>query len=56
MNPADGQEACLGLCDMDWEQGICLGCGRSEAQIYGGGAEAEAEASAEAAPAGEDGS
>ncbi len=28
-------EACLGLCDIDWESGICNGCGRSTDEIYG---------------------
>ena len=38
MNDAD---ACLGLCEMDWEAGICLGCGRSTDEISGGERQAE---------------
>ncbi|MDX5364240.1 MAG: DUF1289 domain-containing protein [Pseudazoarcus pumilus] len=30
-----GDPGCLGLCDIDWEQGLCLGCGRSTEEIYG---------------------
>lgn len=26
---------CLGLCDIDWEQGLCLSCGRSTDEMYG---------------------
>lgn len=35
MNEQQGDPGCLGLCDIDWEQGLCLGCGRSTDEIYG---------------------
>lgn len=30
-----GDPGCIGLCDIDWEQGLCMGCGRSTDEIYG---------------------
>jgi len=44
-----GDPGCLGLCDIDWEQGLCLGCGRSTDEIYGA-----PEPEREEAPDGED--
>jgi predicted Fe-S protein YdhL (DUF1289 family) len=38
------QAGCLGLCDIDWEQGLCLSCGRSTDEIYGSEEVSEAEA------------
>lgn len=32
---SEGDPGCLGLCDIDWEQGLCMGCGRSTDEIYG---------------------
>lgn len=43
-----GGELCLGICMMDWEQGICLGCGRSQEEIDGGADETEQSESAAA--------
>lgn len=34
MSEAD-DPGCLGLCDIDWEQELCLSCGRSTDEIYG---------------------
>ncbi|NMG65546.1 DUF1289 domain-containing protein [Azoarcus indigens] len=42
-------EACLGLCDIDWESGICNGCGRSTDEIYGEPEDVPAEPEATAA-------
>ena len=36
-------EGCLGLCDIDWEAGVCAGCGRSTEEIFGSPSEAGAE-------------
>lgn len=41
-----GDPGCLGLCDIDWEQGLCLGCGRSTDEIYGTPDEAAGDAPA----------
>ncbi|MDY0073910.1 MAG: DUF1289 domain-containing protein [Thauera sp.] len=30
-----GDALCVGVCMMDWEQGICLGCGRTQDEIDG---------------------
>lgn len=30
-----GDTLCLGMCMMDWDQGYCLGCGRSAEEIHG---------------------
>lgn len=46
----EGDAGCLGLCDIDWEQGLCLGCGRSTDEIYGH-ADADAEGAAADQPA-----
>jgi predicted Fe-S protein YdhL (DUF1289 family) len=35
------EHGCLGLCEMDWEAGICLGCGRTTDEIAGVVAQAE---------------
>lgn len=32
---SEGDPGCIGLCDIDWEQELCLGCGRSTDEIYG---------------------
>lgn len=29
------ENACLGLCELDWEAGVCLGCGRSCEEVVG---------------------
>lgn len=43
---------CVGVCMIDWDAGVCLGCGRSAAEIDGTGAEsALAEAAAPSAEA-----
>ncbi|AUN93844.1 DUF1289 domain-containing protein [Pseudazoarcus pumilus] len=36
-------DECLGLCDIDWEAGVCQGCGRATDEIFGSGSGAEAE-------------
>ena len=30
---------CVGVCLMDWDAGVCLGCGRSTDEIHGVAAE-----------------
>ena len=30
-----GDALCVGVCMMDWETGVCLGCGRTADEIYG---------------------
>lgn len=30
---------CVGVCMIDWEAGVCLGCGRSTDEIHGVAAE-----------------
>ena len=66
-----GDPLCVGVCMIDWESGVCLGCGRTADEIHGTtdtpaaepqagkapGNEAPAAESpaAAAAPAGEDG-
>ncbi len=30
---------CVGVCMMDWDAGVCLGCGRSTDEIHGVAAE-----------------
>jgi len=37
-------EECLGLCEPDWEQGICLGCGNRLDDADEAGADAQASA------------
>ena len=35
-----GDALCVGVCMIDWEEGVCLGCGRSADEIHGVAAEA----------------
>jgi len=37
-------DECLGLFDIDWEAGVCQGCGRATDEIFGSGAGNRAEA------------
>ena len=30
-----GDALCVGVCMMDWDAGVCLGCGRTADEIYG---------------------
>ncbi|ENO88219.1 DUF1289 domain-containing protein [Thauera linaloolentis] len=30
-----GDELCVGVCVIDWDEGICQGCGRTTSEIYG---------------------
>ncbi|ENO75092.1 DUF1289 domain-containing protein [Thauera sp. 63] len=30
-----GDALCVGVCMIDWESGVCLGCGRTADEIYG---------------------
>ena len=30
-----GDALCVGVCMIDWEEGVCLGCGRSTDEIHG---------------------
>jgi len=30
-----GDALCVGVCMMDWEAGVCLGCGRTADEIHG---------------------
>jgi predicted Fe-S protein YdhL (DUF1289 family) len=39
---------CVGVCMIDWDAGVCIGCGRSTAEIEGGASSAP---EAEPAPA-----
>ncbi|MBN8442043.1 MAG: DUF1289 domain-containing protein [Thauera sp.] len=62
-----GDALCVGVCMMDWEAGVCLGCGRTADEIHGPAdalpsdddaataAPAEAPVPAGSAQAGEDG-
>ena len=34
-----GDALCVGVCMIDWEAGVCLGCGRSTDEIHGVAAE-----------------
>tara|TARA_R110002049_G_scaffold29236_5_gene99239 strand:- start:1618 stop:1755 length:138 start_codon:yes stop_codon:yes gene_type:complete len=34
-------DECLGLCDIDWEAGVCQGCGRATDEIFAAQAEAQ---------------
>ena len=36
-----GEELCVGICMIDWDAGVCLGCGRTTAEIHGTGEEPE---------------
>ena len=52
-----GDALCVGVCMMDWESGVCLGCGRTADEIYGTTETSEAEPPAESQaglPASED--
>lgn len=40
---------CVGVCMMDWDAGVCLGCGRTAAEIDGSAA-ADSPAAASPAP------
>lgn len=39
---------CLGICMIDWDAGVCLGCGRTAAEIEGTSAAADPAAAAPA--------
>ena len=39
-----GDALCVGVCLMDWDAGVCLGCGRTTDEIHGVAAEPPPEA------------
>jgi len=45
-----GDDLCVGVCVIDWDEGICQGCGRTTEEIYG---EAESAEDAPQPPAGQ---